>query len=137
MNDLLEYARRTGTRETSGRPQPHKRPAAPPSQNRPVVRRSVSTFNIIIVMVAIGAAIVFTVNNIITVNTLARDINHLQIRYDSVMNVNAVLRAEVDKKSGLERIGAAATGELRLQHAKDQPLWIEVDPALVRRLKGE
>jgi hypothetical protein len=99
--------------------------------------RSVSTFNLILGMLIAGGVIVFTVNNIITVNALAYQVNRLQARYDSVQNVNGMLQAEVNRKSALERIGAVASGELHLQYAREQPVWVEVDPELLRRLAGE
>jgi hypothetical protein len=99
--------------------------------------RSASTFNLILGMLVAGGVVVFTVNNIIAVNSLAYQVNRLQVRYDSVQNVNAMLQAEVNRKTALERIGAVAVGELHLQYAHEQPVWVEVDPELLRRLAGE
>jgi cell division protein FtsL len=104
--------------------------------NRRATRRRVSTFNIILILFACGAGIVFYVNNIITVNQLALDVGKLQTRYDTIMNTNAALRAEVSRKSSWERIGGIATEQLGLRYPKEQPVWFDVDRQTLERLEG-
>ena len=104
--------------------------------NRRVTRRRASTFNIILILFACGIGIVFYVNNIITVNQLAVDVDRLQVRYDAIMNSNAALRAEVSRKSSWERIGGIATGQLGLRYPKEQPVWFDIDRKKLERLEG-
>jgi cell division protein FtsB len=96
-------------------------------QNRHAVHRRYSTFNIIIALFGVGIGIVLYVNNILTVNQLAFDVNRLQSRYDSVQNTNGMLRAEISRKSTRERIGPIATGELKLIDPPEQPVWFTID----------
>ena len=104
-------------------------------QNRRGTRRSVSTFNIIMVLFGTGIAIVLYISNIIAVNKLAVDVSELQMSYDKSMNANAALKAEINRKSGWERIGGVATQEIGLQYPKEQPLLLEVDPAELERAR--
>jgi len=86
------HARTTGTTRHAG----NARTAAPPARsNRRVIRRRISTTNVMLAILAVGLAIVLYVNNIITVNRLARDVNELQQSYDRLRSSNAALQAEV------------------------------------------
>jgi len=99
--------------------------ALAPNKRSP--RRRVSTFNIILTLFAAGIAIVLYVNNFLTVNHLAAEVDQLQGRYDALANTNATLRAEVSRKSSWERIGDLATKQLGLMYPKEQPTMMEVD----------
>lgn len=79
------------------------------------------------------------VNNILVVNQLAFEVNRLQLRVDSLTNANTILRAQVNRKSGLEQIGRIATRDLRLQYLPpgEQPVLLELDPEKLRRLSEE
>jgi len=106
-------------------------------QNRRGVRRKVSTFNLIVVLLAIGLAIVVYVNNIIIINRLSAEVGRLQKRYDEIQNVNATLRAEVNKKAAWERIGTVAGEQLGLRYPTEQPVWIDVDQNKLEELKKQ
>jgi len=95
--------------------------------NRKSTRRKRSTFNIILILFACGVAIVLYINNIIVVNQLAYEVDQLQVRYGKIMNTNAGLRAEINRKSSWERIGAIATGQLGLKYPGEQPMWFDID----------
>lgn len=103
--------------------------------SRRATRRKVSTFNIIVVLFSAGISIVLYINNIITVNRLAYDINQLQVRYTTITNTNAALRAEVTRKAARERIGPIATEQLGLLYPAEQPVWIDVDEELLERVQ--
>jgi len=75
----------------------------------------------------VAVAIVLYISNIIAVNRLAVEVNDLQQKYDAILNENEILRAEINRRSSLERIGRIATEQLGLQHPKEQPQWLEVD----------
>ena len=104
--------------------------------NRRPVRRRTSTFNLIVLIFAVGVAIVLYVNNILAVNQLAYEVSQLQARYDSLENTNKNLKAELSKKSVHEKIGAIAAGELKLQDPVEPPVPIEIDRALQERLSS-
>ncbi len=93
--------------------------------NRPVKRRRRSPFTIISI-IAIGSLLsVFYVWNKITVDRLAVEVNDLQTQYEKILGANEILKAEINKKSSLERIGKAAT-QAGLIYPKDQPVWFTV-----------
>jgi hypothetical protein len=105
--------------------------------NRPAVRRKFSTFNLILALFATGIAIVLYVNNIIVVNQLTYDVSQYRAKYDSLMNTNAALRADLSRKSALERIGGVASQELKLKHPAEQPTLFEVDHKMVEQLSSK
>jgi hypothetical protein len=145
MNDLLEYAKRSSA-PSSGRAEKN-RPREARQVSRPVAGRTnkkaagkrLSTFNIVIGLFAAGVAIVVYVNNILTVNQLAFEVNRLEVRADSLNNINTVLRAAVNRKAALDQIGRIATEELHLQYLppSEQPVLLELDPETTERLRQE
>lgn len=106
-------------------------------QNRRGVRRKVSTFNLIAVLLSLGLAIVVYVNNIITINRLVVEVDQLQKRYGEIQNINATLRAEVNKKAAWERIGTVAGEQLGLRYPSEQPAWIDIDRDKLEELKKQ
>ena len=106
-------------------------------RNRRVVRRRISTFNIIVGLFGLGIAIVLYVNNIIHVNRLAAEIGVLQTQYNTVLNTNAALSAELNRKSAWERIGGVATGQLGLSFPTEQPSSLSIDRDLQTRLRRQ
>jgi cell division protein FtsL len=97
-----------------------------PRSNRPVQRHKRSPFTIIATLVAVSMLIVFYVWTKISVDRLAVEVNELQAQNQKIMNANALLQAEINKKSTLERIGRMAT-QLGLTYPKEQPALFEVD----------
>lgn len=95
--------------------------------NRPVKRRKRSPFNIVVVLFAVSILIVFYVWNKITVNRLVIEVNEQQQQYQKILYSNELLRADINKKSNLERISKIATGQLGLTYPKEQPIWFKVD----------
>jgi len=145
MNDLLEYAKKTSASAAARGPKDRRRepPAtqrsSPVRGNKRAAGRRLSTFNIVIAVFAAGVAIVAYVSNILAVNQLAFEVNRLEIRADSLSNINNVLRAAVNRKTALEQIGRIATGQLQLQYLPpgEQPVLLELDPEKVERLRQE
>jgi cell division protein FtsL len=102
------------------------------SVNRPrkSSKRSSSTFNTMAVLFAAAVAIILYISNIIAVNRLAVEVSDLQQKFDSVSNGNEILRAEINRRSSLERIGKIATDQLGLRYPKEQPTWLVIDEKL-------
>jgi cell division protein FtsL len=96
--------------------------------NRKATHRRVSTFNIILVLFAIAVTIVLYISNIIAVNHLAADIGHLENQYAQIVNAQAVLQADISKKSGMERIGRIAAEKLGMHFPEGKTRWIAPDP---------
>jgi cell division protein FtsB len=104
--------------------------------NRKGIRRKVSTFNLILLLMCIGGAIVFYINNIITINTLAYDVNQLQAKYEQVLSQNEALRAEINRKSSWERISVLAGEKLGLKPPHRPPDWINIDRDKLNELQS-
>ena len=96
-------------------------------QNKRGTRRKISIFNIILLLFGFGIASIFYISNIITVNQLAMETGQLQTRLNKIENTNALLLADINRKSGRERIGKIATEQLGLKYPKEQPRWFEID----------
>jgi cell division protein FtsL len=105
--------------------------------NKRAIRRKVSVFNIILFLFGIATAIVLYIGNFITVNQLAIEVGQLQTRYAKIQNTNETLRAEIHRKSSLERIGGIAAKGLGLQYPKEQPIWIEIDQDELEHVKPD
>jgi cell division protein FtsB len=101
--------------------------------NKKAVGRKVSTFYIIVLLFASGFAIVGYINNIIVVNKLSAEINRLQIQYDKISNTNAVLGADINRKSSWDRIVKIAGDRVGLRTATEQPTLFDVDEDLVEQ----
>jgi cell division protein FtsL len=93
-----------------------------------------STFNIILILFAMGIAIVLYVNNILAVNQLVNNNHQLEVRLKEMQGVKEQLKAEVSKKSSLGRIGPIAREKLGLQ-SQEQPILFDVDTQRLERLK--
>jgi cell division protein FtsB len=104
--------------------------------NRKGVQRRVSPFNLMLVIVGSGIAVVLYISNLLAVNQLARDIAELRMNYDRIASTNAVLRAEVSRKSASDRIETAARG-LKLQYPTGKVMTFSVDEDLLNTLKNE
>ncbi|MEE9186452.1 MAG: hypothetical protein V3U10_00280 [Bacteroidota bacterium] len=99
-------------------------------------KRKLSTFNVIVSLFVLALAAVLYVSNIIAVSHLSTEINTLEKRYQIVVNSNELLRAELNRKSSLERISRIAEEELGLNYPQEQPLWLEIDEELIERLES-
>lgn len=104
--------------------------------NRRGTRRKFSTFNLIAILLGAGFAVVLYVNNVIVINRLSLEVSQLQQRYDAILNTNATLQADVNKKSEWERIGSIATQQLGLRYPAEQPGWIRIDEEKQKNLAG-
>ncbi len=98
-------------------------------RNRPVKRRRRSPLNIIFVLFVVSVVIVLYVWNKICVNRLAIEVSDLQNQYQKIINTNEIIRADINKKSSLERIEKISITQLKLTYPKEQPVWLEVDGA--------
>lgn len=95
--------------------------------NKKGVRRKYSIFNSILLLFGAAVGIILYIGNFVAVNQLAMDVNQLQTEYEKIMNSNAALRAEINRKSGWERIGIIATEQLGLRYPKVQATWFTID----------
>ena len=149
-DDVNEMLKRAAAQQREERkPQPERRyifngtprkgaptGPAPARPNKRVSRRRFSTFNTILALFGVAVIIVLYVNNILTIDQLATDVGKLQARYAAVQNVNAALRAEINRKSSWERIGRTATERLGLVFPKEQPTGFTIDQDALNRVRN-
>lgn len=102
--------------------------------NKRAIRRKHSTFNIVSGLFFLAATSLLYTGNVIAVNQLMKEVNDLNVRYNAIMSNNEVLKAEIARKSSLDRIGTMAKEELGLTNPKEPPVWFEVDQDKVDEL---
>jgi len=95
--------------------------------NRKTVRRKHSTFNIVSGLFLLAALSLLYTGNVIAVNQLMKEVNDLNNRYNSIVSNSEVLKAEIARKSSLDRISLMAKEEVGLTNPKEPPVWFEVD----------
>jgi cell division protein FtsB len=102
--------------------------------NKRTVQRKHSTFNIVSGLFLLAAACLLYTGNVIAVHQLMKDVNDLNTRYNAIASNNEVLKAEIARKSSLDRISTMAKDELGLINPKEPPVWFEVDEDKVEEL---
>jgi cell division protein FtsB len=98
-----------------------------PSRNRRMAVRTVSTFTLILWLLAFAAFIVLYIGNIIAVDQLTMEVNTLQRRHQQILNEQEILKAELNRMSSLERINRKGMEELGLKSPTEPPIWLSVD----------
>ena len=99
----------------------------------PAVRKH-STTNIVGLMFSLAILGLLYVSNVIAVNQLAKEIGDLTTRYNSALSTNEVLKAEINRKSSLDRINVLAQEKVGLTNPKEAPVWFEIDQEKIETL---
>lgn len=113
-----------------------ERPVLPPQKNRRAVRRKVSPFTIMLILIGAAVAIVLYIGNIIAVNQLLLEVTALENEHRQLMMEQEVLRARINKLASLEQIQEKAEG-LGLQSLREPPVWMSIDPERLRAIQRE
>ncbi len=108
----------------------------PPLRNRKAVRRKISPFTIMMMLIAAAVAIVLYISNIIAVNQLLNDVNALETEHRQILMEQEILRAQINRLASLERIQEKAQ-ELGLKSLRTPPVWLNVDPERIRGIEEE
>ncbi|MBN1397881.1 MAG: hypothetical protein JXA06_07605 [Bacteroidetes bacterium] len=106
----------------------------PLAVNKKPRRRKVSPFTVVLVLFAVAVASVLYIGNILAVGRLMMQNNQLQIKHRQILNGQELLKVQINRLSGLERIQQIAGDELNLRNSKQLPVWIEVDPERVNQI---
>ncbi len=107
------------------------------AKNKPVVRRKVSPFNLMLMLVGAAVAIVLYIGNVLAVQQLLKEVADRQAKLQQILNEQEMLKAQINRMSSLERIRKMAEDDLGLHNPKDAPQWIEVDGDKVRGIERE
>ncbi len=111
--------------------------AVRPANKKVIPAKRRSTFNMIAVLFLSAIAIVAYISNILSVNQLAVEVHHLQTQHEKISNTNSVLKSEINKKSGWERISNSAIDRVGLKYAKERPTALDVDDDRLNDFKNK
>ncbi|MBI5464757.1 MAG: hypothetical protein HY966_07405 [Ignavibacteriales bacterium] len=106
-------------------------------RNRKVVRRKISTFNLILVLLTSAVAIVLYIGNVIRVGELAGEIGKLQEAHQRNLNDQEILRAHINHLSSLDRIQSMAEKTLGLVNPKQPTVWMDIDREKVQEVASD
>ena len=98
-------------------------------------RRKISPFTIVLLLLGGAVSSVLYIGNILTVGHLMIQNNQLQIKHQQILNEQELLKAQINRLSGMERIQQLAHDQLGLQNTKQLPVWIEIDPERVSEVE--
>ncbi|HXF99680.1 MAG TPA: hypothetical protein VNL69_02795 [Bacteroidota bacterium] len=111
--------------------------AVRPQNRRLRATRKRSTFNILVALFLLATAAVAYISNLLAVQQLTVEVHTLQQRYEAILNTNAMLAAEISRKSALERISVIATQQLGLVYPKERPERLDVDASKLDQFRNE
>jgi cell division protein FtsL len=154
-DDVLEAAFRKAARRIAAKPEPRQpdqdprdrifpgtmpAPSGPQQtstipRNRRPAKRKVSPFSIVVGLVLAAVASVLYISNVIAVSRLAAEIGQLEDEYQTLLNEQEMIRAQIARLSGLERIRKIAEEQYGMTYSDAVPGWITVDPARVEALR--
>lgn len=106
-----------------------------PGKNRAFARRSYSTFNLILLLMATAVASVLYIGNIIRVGELANEVSKLHDVHRRNLDEQEMLHAQINRMSNLDRIRRLAEGELGMISPKQAPVWMAIDEARVQEVE--
>jgi cell division protein FtsB len=98
-------------------------------------KRRVSPFTIVLLLLGGAVSSVLYIGNILAVGHLMVQINILQIKHQQILNEQELLKAQINRLSGLERIQQLAHDQLGLRNPRQLPVWIEIDPERINEVK--
>jgi cell division protein FtsL len=96
-------------------------------------KKRLSVFNVLLALAATSAIVLLYIYNTVRVGELLREIGDLDSEAQKLSNANEILKADINRKSTLERIGTIAQTELQLHHPQQQPIWFSLDSEAMRR----
>jgi len=104
-------------------------------RNRKVVRRRVSPFTVVLLLLGTAIIIVLYISNIIAVDQLLADINGLEKEEQHILMEQEILRAQVNKLASLERIQELAEKDLGLRTPQEPPIWLNLSQERLREIE--
>ena len=104
-------------------------------RNKKHRKRKVSPFAVVVLLLGVAVFSVLYIGNILTVGHLIMQINQLQVRHQQILNEQELLKAQINRLSGLERIQQLAHDQLGLQNTRQLPVWIEMNSERLHELE--
>ncbi len=103
--------------------------------NKKQKKQRISPFTIVLLLLGSAVASVLYIGNVLTVGQLMAQINLLQTKHKQILNEQELLKAQINRLSGLERIQQLAHDQLGLQNPQKLPVWIEVDQERINEVE--
>jgi cell division protein FtsB len=103
--------------------------------NKKSKKRRIAPFTIVLLLLGGAVSSVLYIGNILAVGHLMVQINVLQIKHRQILNEQELLKAQINRLSGLERIQQLAHDQMGLQNPRQLPVWIEIDPERVNEVE--
>jgi cell division protein FtsL len=104
-------------------------------RNKKQKQRRISPFTIVLLLLGGAVSSVLYIGNILAVGHLMVQINQLQTTHQQILNQQELLKAQINKLSGLERIQQLAQEQLGLRNPRQLPVWIEIDPERIHEVE--
>jgi hypothetical protein len=106
------------------------------TERKPAAKKTHMPTVMLIVFIAVVGCLFYT-STVIAVIRLGREMNELTTRYNTVISTNEVLRADINKKSNLERITQMARDNSGMINPREAPSWFEIDHARINALMAQ
>jgi cell division protein FtsL len=97
-------------------------------RNKKHKKRRISPFTIVMLLLGGAVSSVLYIGNILSVGHLIVQISQLQSKHQQILNEQELLKAQINRLSGLERIQQLAHDQLGLRNTRQLPVWIEISP---------
>lgn len=94
----------------------------------------ISLFNFLVILFLGAGTIVFLVNNIIRVNTLAVDNNNIKEEINKTTNINNGLNTEIERITTFDNIKTTAIDKLKLNVSLGKPKKITINKSELENL---
>ena len=104
-------------------------------RNKNQKRRRISPFTIVLLLLGGAVSSVLYIGNILAVGHLMVQINQLQTKHQQILNQQELLKAQINRLSGLERIQQLAQDQLGLRNPRQLPVWIEISPERINEVE--
>jgi cell division protein FtsB len=104
-------------------------------RNKKPKKRRVSPFAMVVILLGSAVFSVLYIGNILAVGRLVVQISRLQTKHQQILNEQELLKAQINRLSGLERIQQLAQDQLGLQNNRQLPEWIELNSERVQEVE--
>jgi sorbitol-specific phosphotransferase system component IIC len=105
-------------------------------ERKPAVRKT-KTSSIMFVLFFVVVGCLFYTSTVIGVLRMGREMNELAMRYSTILSTNEVLRADINRKSNLERITQLAAEKAGMVNPGEAPAWFEIDHKRINALTSQ
>jgi cell division protein FtsB len=104
-------------------------------RNKKPKKRRVSPFAMVVLLLGSAVFSVLYIGNILAVGRLVVQISRLQTKHQQILNDQELLKAQINRLSGLERIQQLAQDQLGLRNNQQLPEWIKLNSERVQEVE--